>query len=427
MARDRRDVVGPQEGSVKAGRRGLTTFKSLGNPDFRLLWTGNIFNNVGMWLQLVALGYLVWDLSEGSAILSGVIGGIRFLPTILIGPWAGVLADRLDRRRLVMAAQMYLTVLALLFALHVLRGLEHVEVWHAYLYASLAAVGHGFLQPARQALTANTVPPEDMANAFALNSLTVTSARLLGGVLAGGLIAAVGFRSVFFMESALLGAMVVLLVPMRARYRERSIPQRSSVFGNMRDGLSYIWTDNRVILHLILMNFVLVFAFRPIQSLLPAYTGEVFDMGADIGGYLLASQGVGGMVGALLLATLSYTIKKGQLSLIALMVGSVAMIIFGQSHWLPLSMVMLSIMGFCQTSFITSNMTLVQSMSPDDLRGRVSSIYMLESGLGPLAIFIISLFIEMFGASTALSGVAVATLALSIYFQVAFRQVRKLR
>ena len=439
MAQDRREIPRAQARPAGSGPRRIQTFKSLGNPDFRLFWVGNIFNNVAMWLQLVSLGFLVWELTkdpvtgEGSAWQSGVIGGIRFLPTLFIGPWAGVLADRMDRRRLVMGTQMFLVACALLFAFAVLwRGVDvesgkHIEVWHAYLYAAVSAVGHGFLQPARQALTANTVPREDMGNAFALNSMTVTSARLIGGLSAGVLIGAVGFTYNFFVEAVLLGMMVVLLVPMRARYGEESSARRSSVFGNLRDGIAYIWRDNRVILHLILMNFVLVFAFRPIQNLLPAYTSEVLGKGATVGGYLMAAQGVGGITGALVLATLAYTIRKGQLSLISLMLGSVAMIAFGLSQWLWLSLVMMSVMGFCQTSFITSNMTLVQQMAPDDLRGRISSIYMLESGLGPLAIFIVSIFIELFGARGALAGVAAVSLALAIYFQIGFQQVRELK
>ena len=435
MTQDSREASSSDQKPVEPPRRRIQTFKSLGNPDFRLFWIGNIFNNIAMWLQLISLGFLVWEITDGSAILSGVIGGLRFLPTILIGPWAGVLADRMDRRRLVMGTQMFLAACALLFALWVLwigvdiESGKHVEVWHAYLYASVSAIGHGFLQPARQALIANTVPRENLGNAYALNSMTVTSARLMGGIVGGVLIGAVGFKFNFFVEAALLAMMVVLLVPMRARYGEESTARRSSVMGNLRDGLGYVWNENRVILHLILMNFVLVFAFRPIQSLLPAYTGEVLNLeeGAREGGFLLAAQGVGGMLGALVLAGIGFSLNKGQLSLIVLIIGSTAMIAFGQSHWLYLSLPMMTVMGFCQTSFITSNMTLVQTMTPDQLRGRVTSIYMLESGLGPLAILIISVLIEYVGAGAALTGVAAGSLGLAIYFQLAFKQVRQLK
>ncbi len=420
-------------------RRRLQTFKSLGNPDYRLFWIGNIFNNIGMWLQMVTLGFLVWELTkdpetgQGSAILSGTIGGLRFLPTLLVGPWAGVLADRMDRRKLVIVTQTFMAACAASFALLILwlgvEGPGKLEVWHAYLYASIMAVAHGLLQPARQALIANTVPQEDLANAFALNSMTVTSARLLGGVLGGSLIGALGFKYNFFVEAGLLAAMVALMVPMRIRYTEPQTARTSSPLRNLRDGISYVWNENRVIFHLILMNFVLVFAFRPVQTLLPAYTGGVLglDDGAREGGFLLAAQGVGGMMGALMLASIGYSLKKGQVSLVALIIGSASMVVFGQSHWLLLSLGMMATMGLCQTSFITSNLTLVQTMSPDRLRGRVTSIYMLENGFGPLAILLISIFIEVAGAGYAFSSVAAACLVIAIYFQLFFSQVRSLK
>ena len=420
-------------------RRRIQTFKSLGNPDYLLFWIGNICNNIGMWLQMVTLGFLVWELTkdpvtgQGSAILSGTIGGLRFLPTLLVGPWAGVLADRMDRRKLVMVTQTFMAVCAGSFALLILwlgvEGPGRLEVWHAYVYASIMALAHGLLQPARQALIANTVPPEDLGNAFALNSMTVTSARLMGGVLGGSLIGALGFKYNFFVEAGLLVIMVALMVPMKVRYKEASTARSNSPLRNLRDGMSYVWNENRVILHLILMNFVLVFAFRPVQTLLPAYTGGVLGLedGAREGGFLLAAQGVGGMIGAFMIASVGYSLKKGQVSLIALIVGSAAMVVFGQSHWLLLSLGMMAAMGMCQTSFITSNLTLVQTMAPDRLRGRVTSIYMLENGFGPLAILLIGAFIEVVGAGLAFSTVAAACLAMAIYFQVFFSQVRSLK
>ena len=153
--------------------------------------------------------------------------------------------------------------------------------------------------------------------------MTVTSARLLGGVLGGSLIGALGFKYNFFVEAGLLAAMVALMVPMRVRYREALTARTSSALRNLRDGMTYVWRENRVILHLILMNFVLVFAFRPVQTLLPAYTGGVLGLedGAREGGFLLAAQGVGGMIGAFMMASVGYSLKKGQVSLLALVVG----------------------------------------------------------------------------------------------------------
>ena len=158
------------------------TFSSLSNRDFRLLWAGNLFEHMALWLQLISLSWLVWDLS-GSALLSGLAAGFRGLPTLVIGPWAGVLADRMDRRKLVIGVQGFHTVVSVFFAVLVISGA--VQVWHAMLYAIVSGIFFGFIMPARQALIVNTVPPRELGNAFALSAMTVTVNRLIGGMLGG--------------------------------------------------------------------------------------------------------------------------------------------------------------------------------------------------------------------------------------------------
>ena len=146
-----------------------------------MLWAGSIFDNLALWLQFITLSWLVWSLTE-SASLSGAAAGLRGLPTLVIGPWAGVLADRVDRRKLVITLQIFLAVVAVFFASLVATG--SVQVWHVFAYASVSAVCFAFIMPARQSLIANTVPPENMGNAFALSAMTVTVNRLAGGLLA---------------------------------------------------------------------------------------------------------------------------------------------------------------------------------------------------------------------------------------------------
>jgi len=387
-----------------------------------LLWTGNIFDNMALWLQLISLSWLVWDLT-GSAVLSGTAAGLRGLPTLVIGPWAGVIADRMDRRKLVIVAQVFLTAVAVVFAFLVATGA--VEVWHAFLYAAISAVSFAFIMPARQALIVNTVPPRDLANAFALSAMTVTSNRLIGGILGGLLITTVGIQWNFYVESAAYLITALLLIPMKTPYRQESTARRSSVLANLKDGFVYIWRDNRIILHLIVLSFILNLVFLPIPALLPAYTSGVLHAQANVGGYLLAAQGVGGIAATLVIASVGYATGKGRVGLTALVVGCAAILIMAQSHWLMLSLAMMVFLGLAQTSFIVSNQTLVQSMIPDNLRGRVTSIYMLEFGLGPVAIFLIGLLMELYTVSGALTIVAAVGLGLSLFFFSSFQRVRR--
>ena len=343
---------------------------------------------------------------------------------MVIGPWAGVIADRFDRRRLVITAQIFLTGVSIVFALFVASGA--VQVWHAMVYASVSGVCFAFIMPARQALIVNTVPPEDLPNAFALSAMTVTSNRLIGGILGGLLITTVGIEWNFFVEGGAYIATALLLIPMRTPYQEASTARQSSVISNLKEGLVYIWKDNRIILHLMVLSFVLNMAFIPVPALLPAYTSAVLHSEANVGGYLLAAQGVGGVTATVLIASMGLVMKKGQLGMVALVVGSAAILILAQSHWLLLSAAMLVVLGVCQTSFIVTNQVLVQAMVPDTLRGRVTSLYMLEFGLGPVAIFFIGLLMDLYSVSGALAIVASVSLATSLLFLLAFRQVRNL-
>ncbi len=218
----------------------------------------------------------------------------------------------------------------------------------------------------------------------------------------------------------------LLLIPMKTPYQEASTARESSVLTNLKDGLVYVWRDNRIIMHLMVMNFVLNMAFIPIPALLPAYTTVVLQSEANVGGYLLAARGVGGVAATLFLASLGFAIKKGYLVLVTLVVGSAAILILAQSHWLFLSLGMLVVLGISQTCFIVTNQVLVQGMVPDTLRGRVTSLYMLEFGLGPVAILLIGLVMDVYSVSGALTIVSSVSLAAALCFLLIFRRVRNL-
>ena len=424
MDQDQRRVGAAAAGHMGSGRRpSLHTFSSLKSIDFRLLWAGSIFDNLALWLQFITLSWLVWSLTE-SASLSGAAAGLRGLPTLVIGPWAGVLADRVDRRKLVIALQIFLAVVAVFFASLVATG--SVQVWHVFAYASVSAVCFAFIMPARQSLIANTVPPENMGNAFALSAMTVTVNRLAGGLLGGLLITTVGIQWNFFVEAGAYVGTVLLLIPMKTPYQQASTARFSSVMANFKDGFRYIWQDNRIILHLIVLGLILNVVFIPIPALLPAYTSKVLTADASVGGFLLAAQGVGGITATVAIASLGFVINKGNLGLICLVLGSISVLVLAQSHWLALSIAMLIVLGISQSTFIVSTQTLIQSMVPDTLRGRITSIYMLEFGLGPIAIVLIGILMDLTTVPSALTIVASVGLALSILFLAAFKQVRGL-
>ena len=416
-------------GTPRAKRGGLKTFAALqNNRDYRFLWAGNTAASAAQWLQIFTIGWLVLSLSGGSALHSVAVAGIRSLPILVIGPWAGVFADRLDRRKLVIVTQFSLAVLAAGFALLVASG--RVEVWHAYAYMSLAGIGFAIKQPVRQALVANTVRRSDLANAMALNAMGVTSMRLAGPLLGALLITTVGFKWNFFFEAGLYIVMVLLLIPMRTPYRETSAKasassQRAGLVESLFEGLHYIF-GNAVMRRLTLLNFVRTAVFMPLILLLPVYTQQALGAGVGTGSIMIAVMGTGGLTATIVMASWGFFAKKGLVVLITLITGSIAILTLGVSHWLWLSLPMMVVMGLSQTHFIVSNQTLIQSVVPDDLRGRVSSVWQYESGLIPLAAVGIGFFAARVDINTALTGVGIVALTLGIFFIIRYRDVRSL-
>ena len=400
------------------------TFDSLASKDFRLLWAGSLFDNMAIWLQLLSLTSLVYDLTE-SAMYAGVAGGLRGLPTLFIGPWAGVAADRIDRKMLVLVSQVLLALAAAGFVAIVFLGT--VQVWHALVYAAVSSICFAFIMPIRQALVVNTTPPGNLGNAYALSAMTVTVNRFIGGLLFAGLLLVTGdIKWNFVVEGAAYVVTALLLIPMRTPYAEKSTASRGSVMNNLTEGLKYIWTENPIILHFIILSFILTWVFLPVPVLLAPYASQVLQQGPDVRGYLLSAQGVGGITATLGIATLGFVIGKGKLGLIALITGCSAVLIMAQSNWLLLSLGMLVVFGISQSCFIVSNNTLVQGLVPDNLRGRITSIYMFEHGLGPIAVFVTAAFMDQFGVAGTMTVVASIGLGLSLYFMVFFKQVRRL-
>ena len=287
-------VSAPPSGSGRYARRGgLRTFDSLrDNYNYRFLFAGNLSANGAQWLQIFTVGWLVLSLSEGSALHSVAVAGIRSLPVLALGPWAGVLADRIDRRIIAIATHAAQVFLAVGFA--VLIAGDWVQVWHAYSYMLLSGAAHAIQQPVRHALVANTVPRSDLANALALNAMGVNIMRLSGPILGGILISTVGFKWNFFFEAALYLGMVLLLLPMKTPYREASTARRVSAFANLKDGVKYILASSPL-RRLTLLNFLRTTVFMPLVLLMPVYTQDALGAGVATGTVMISLMGFGGL------------------------------------------------------------------------------------------------------------------------------------
>ena len=400
--------------------------------DFQLLWLGSFVAQAAQWLQILTLGWLVLELTEGNAFLTGSVAGVRFLPVLLISPWAGVLADRLDRRKLLMATQLVMAGAAMGFASLVLVsdvGSGEVSgplrVWHPFAYSVIAGVAHSIIQPVRQAMVANVVPHQNLASAIALTNMAYPSTRIVGPALGGLLIATLGFTWNFFFEAGAYLLIVLLMVPMRLPYREEVSRTRVSAISSLKDGVRYV-IRTRAIMQLIVMSFIPNLVFQPLVFVLPVFTNEVLNRGADAGGILAAAMGVGGITSATCIAALGFVFRKGIVTFAGLIGGCIFVLLFSQSEWYLVSIPLLAGLGFCNNMFRTGNGTLVQLLVPDELRGRVISIYMLDQGFVPLATLLISLLIHIWNPGDAFTAIASVCLVFAVLQAVAFREVRRL-
>ena len=406
----------------------LRTFDSwVAYRDYRLLWVGNFCANNAQWLQLLTVGWLVRELTAGSAsssLLVVTVGGLSRLPVLVVGPWGGVLGDRMDRRRLIIAVQSCMAGLALLFALLVLA--DRVQVWHAYAYVILSGMCVSVSQPMRQALIANTVPREALGNAFATNVLTIPGTRMIGPFVGGILIATLGFFWNFTVEALLYVCVVLALLPMRTPYYQRRTQvERSSILEDLMEGIRYIRDRNRVILALILLGLVPNVILQPVMFLLPVFTEEVLHRGPDLGGFLLATNGFGGLLAALAIASVGFVFRRGQIVLATAVSSSLLALAFAQAQWLPLAFVVIAAFAFSQTTFRTTSGTLIQTLVPDALRGRITSLQSYGQGFVVLTSLLVGWFAGYTSPGVALSAVGGVGVVLGIAFMLVARMIRE--
>ncbi|MDA0263305.1 MAG: MFS transporter [Chloroflexi bacterium] len=397
--------------------------------DFRFLWVGNFFANTAQWLQLLSVGWLVRDLTDSfaaSGLLVVTVGGMTTLPTLIVGPWAGVLGDRVDRRKLVMRVQTFMAVAAITFALVVQSG--RVEWWHAYIYVLVSGVCWSTTLTMRQTLVANTVPRESLVNAYASNTLTITGTRMIGPFIGGILITTVGFTWNFAIEACLYAATVLAFLRMKTPYYlERAADSNGSPWANFVEGIQYIRKQERVILNLILLGLIPNVLLHPVWFMLPVFTVDVLHRNADVGGYLLAVTGFGGLISALTIASLGFGANRGLICLWAVLASSVAVILFAYSQWLVLAMVLIGLMSMAQATFRTSSSTLIQSLVPDQLRGRITSLHMYSQGFVFMSSLAVGWLVDLTTVVVALTVVGVTGTVLGLVSYLVLSRVREAR
>ena len=372
--------------------------------------------SAGQWVQQVTLGWLLYDLT-GNSMLLGALNGLRAVPFLVTGPMAGVAADRMDRRKLLLRTQWILIITAV--AMGTLVASPYLHVWHIFIFTLITGIAWSFTEPVRQSMIPSVVPKEDLVNAIALNSGGFNLMKVIGPALGGAMIVLFGGAGNFFVQSVAYSGVLVMIYLMHIP-NTPSEARRASAVANLKEGFAYIWSTPAVLALLTLAYVPRIFAV-PYQTLMPVFQKDVLQVGPDGLGMLMAAPGVGALIAVLTLASLANRLKRQGLFLVgSIVVLGFFLIVFSQVRVFPLALATLVIAGAFQMFFLASTATILQLLVPDELRGRVMSLYMLDRGFMPVGALFAGTTAHFIGApfTVAVMGGIVIVLALFVAWRV---------
>ena len=402
------------QASESAARRVSGPFAALHYRDFRLFWIGLFISNVGTWMQMTAISWLLYDLTN-SPLQLGVNGVFRAIPAIGLGLFGGTMADRYDRKRLMLITQ--ITSMLLAFTLGILAQTELIQVWHIYALTVVGAVVGTLDGPARQAIYPSLVPRQVLPNAIALNSLLWKGTALLGPSLAGIAISAIGTDGAFYANALSFLAVVFALALMRIPATRGGAP--GDFMHELKEGVVYVKT-RKIILGLMVMEAVSS-VFGLDQAILTIFARDVLQVGASGLGFLQSARGLGAVIGSAVMISLDRRRPHGKILLVSAALFSASFVLFGLSHSFVISLTLLLLMGAADTIWAAARNIILQLHTPESMRGRVMGVFHLSNrGLHPLGQAETGLVVPLIGArgTTVLGGLVVAAVTLLITWKV---------
>lgn len=369
----------------------------LRHRNYRLLWSGTLVSNSGDWMDQVALNWLVLE-TTGSAFYLGLVNLCRAVPILALTLIGGVAADRFERRRLMMASQAFGMALAVTLA--ILVALGQTQIWIILIIASGRGAMIAFNQPARHSLVSEVVPRHILPSAIALSSLTFNLTKIIGPLLAGIIIATWGTVACFAVNAlsfvAVLWTLALMQFPTQAERKGGE-----SVLQSLQVGFVYLGT-NRLMLLLVLVAFIPVFFGGPYLQLLALFTVEVFKAGPDVVGMLTACAALGAMGGALVLATVPQATRSGFVMLLVMLAYGAVICAFSLTGDIRWAGALLMLVGAGQIACNAINNILLQTIVPDEVRGRVLSVLLLNKGLVQLGTFAVATLAAFIGVRWAM-------------------------
>lgn len=382
---------------TRTARNGGTTFnplRVLRHREFRLLWVGLAISAIGTWMQIVALSLLVLKITHGSAFALGTVSLTQALAFFLFALIGGSVADRIDKRRLLLLTQSASAGLAIVLGILTWYGV--IQLWMIFAITFLNGTLLSFDQPARGALVPELVPKDELMNAISLQANLFSGASTVGPALAGFAVGLLGYAANFFLNAASFIPVLLALYLMRVPDRPRTHLQ--SAWQAIRESLDTVRRDS--VLPWVLAGYGALLCLGPSAALiLPVFAVKVLHVGPERLGFLFTSVGLGSILGALILASFGSSVRKGYLYLTGILIWVVALAGFAVSGWFLLSLATLLVVGIGQSFTTTTTITLLQTRVPEQMRGRVMSLNtLLIMGIRPLGDFPAGALISAIGA-----------------------------
>lgn len=352
----------------------------------------------GMQMQMLARGYLVYDIT-GSASLLGFVSAGMAIPMLFLAPFGGVIADRVERKRLIQGGQFIVAIFALVIGTAIFT--DRIEWYHLLIVSILQGTVWTFMMPARQAIIPQIVGPERIGNAMAINAAGMSAMTLIAPAIAGGLYALAGPANVYFIISglSLLSVAVTTLVPKPERSAAPS--QKHNMFADIGAGLVYI-KGNSMVLVLLVMGLATTLLASPFRMLLPVFVVDIYNRGPDSMGLLVAIMGGGSLVGSLAIAALGDW-RRGMLLIIGSFISGAALLLIAAFPLYYAGAAIMVLVGLGDAGRRTINMGLIMEVVEDQYRGRVMSVFMMNFGLMPLGVLPAGMVADALGGQMAIA------------------------
>jgi len=356
----------------------VSPFRPFRHRAFATVWTGSFVSNIGTWMETVAIGVYVTQ-ATGQAAWTGTVAALTYVPTVLLGPFGGALADRFDRRRFLVAVTLFQTLLAALLTL--LAATDRLSVAAVATIVLLAGCAFAVAMPAVQAMTPDLVGTDDLLGAMSLGAAQYNLGRVVGPALAGLVITAGGLAWAFGLNVVSFGAVLLALAVIRIPPLQRPEGERPRVLRTIAQGVAAARRDPGIRTALLLL-VATTFLVSPFIGLVPAVAIKVFDEGASGTSALVTAQGVGAVLAALAAAPLAARLGRRRLLVAALLAVGPAAMLYGLAPTFPLAVAAIAVLGFVYLAVLSGTSTVCQLRAPRELRARIASLFMLGVGGG---------------------------------------------